>query len=194
MWQLENLPQGGEYMQSHGGARSVEELNELVAAQQILIDQLRLAIDELGGEPATPGAPPGNDGDSNGDIAGLEDLEPVPDPDELVMLTPESCEICSADLSNAEVARMEQRQIIDLPEIRVRVTEYVAERRRCKNGHETESSFPEFVLGAVSYGPGIQALAKYLVIHQHLPLDQTAQILSDVLGSDVSTRSLAQIV
>ena len=38
------------------------------------------------------------------------------------------------------------------------------------------------------------ALAAYLAIHQHLPLDRMAQLFSDVLGAPVSVGALAQMV
>jgi transposase len=184
-------------MQSSGEARSLEELNELVEAQQILIDQLRSRIDEFRGTLSRSNS---SDGKGHADVspvqnvAELEGLDPVPDPDEIVVLVPHLCAACGDDLSEAKVVGAEQRQVIDVPQIRVRVTEYVAERRLCANGHESKSPFPEFARGLISYGPGMRALAKYLSLHQHIPLDRTSEIFSDVLGSDISLDNLAKIV
>jgi transposase len=41
---------------------------------------------------------------------------------------------------------------------------------------------------------GVRALACYLLVHQHLPVDRAAQLLDDVLGAPVSTGTLAAVL
>ena len=121
-------------------------------------------------------------------------LARVADPDEVVGHAPAACESCSADLTDAELVGTERRQVFDLPEIRLHVTEHVVERRRCACGCETKALFPAAVTAPACYGPGVRALAAYLAVHQHLPLDRMAQLSRDVLGQDVSVGALAQML
>jgi len=88
----------------------------------------------------------------------------------------------------------ERRQVFDLPEIAFVVTEHVAERRRCACGCETKASFPEAATAPAVYGPRVRALAAYLSVHQHLPLDRTAQLFGDLLGQEVSVGAIASMI
>jgi transposase len=61
-------------------------------------------------------------------------------------------------------------------------------------GTTTQAAFPAEARAAACYGPGVRALCCYLLVHQHLPLDRAAQLLSDVLGAPVSTGTLAAVL
>jgi transposase len=121
-------------------------------------------------------------------------LAQVAEPDAVVTHVPDACHGCGGDLSGAEVVDTERRQVFDLPEIRLLVTEHVAERRRCACGCTTKASFPRAATAPAVYGPGVRALAAYLAVHQHLPFDRMAQLFSDVLGQEISVGALAQMV
>jgi transposase len=115
-------------------------------------------------------------------------------PDEVLGHAPAACESCGADLTDAEVVGTERRQVFDVPEIRLHVTEHVVERRRCACGCETKAAFPAAATAPACYGPGVRSLAAYLAVHQHLPFDRMAQLFRDVLGQEVSVGALAQMV
>lgn len=121
-------------------------------------------------------------------------LAPVVDPDHVIHHAPSSCSSCGSGLDDAEVVGTERRQVFDLPEIRLVVTEHVSERRRCRCGCTTKAIFPRAAIAPACYGPGIRALAAYLAVHQHLPMDRMAQLFSDVLSAPVSVGALAQMV
>ena len=121
-------------------------------------------------------------------------LARVAEPDEVLGHAPAACESCGADLADAEVVGTERRQVFDVPEIRLHVTEHVVERRRCGCGCETKAVFPPAATAPACYGPGVRALAAYLAVHQHLPFDRMAQLFRDVLGQEVSVGALAQMV
>jgi transposase len=121
-------------------------------------------------------------------------LAQVAHPDEVVSHVPVACESCGADLADAEVVSTERRQVFDLPEIALRVTEHVAERRRCACGCETKALFPEAATAPACYGPSVRTLAVYLAMHQHLPFNRMAQLFADVLHQEVSVGALAQMV
>ena len=121
-------------------------------------------------------------------------LAQVVDPDQVISHAPVSCTSCGSGLDDAEVVDTERRQVFGLPEIRLVVTEHVVERRRCRCGCTTKASFPKAATAPACYGPHIRALAAYLAIHQHLPMDRMAQRFSDVLSAPVSVAALAQMV
>lgn len=114
--------------------------------------------------------------------------------DEVVVHCPDRCAACGGDLTDAAVTGRQQRQVFDLPEIRLRVTEHVAEQRGCGCGHLTSGSFPAGVSAPAQYGPGVRALAIYLIARQHLPYQRTAELFKDWLGVPVSTGTLATYI
>jgi transposase len=132
-----------------------------------------------------PGKQPGTEG---------KHLAQVSEPDEVVTHVPGSCDSCGAGLADAPVVDVERRQVFDLPEIACVVTEHRAERRRCACGHKTKAGFPVAASAPAVYGPGVRALAAYLAVHQHLPLERTAQLFCDLLGQEVSVGALSKIL
>ena len=121
-------------------------------------------------------------------------LAQVADPDRVITHVPVSCPSCGSGLDDADVVDTEARQVFELPEMHLVVTEHRAERRRCLCGCTTKAAFPDVATAPACYGPGIRALAAYLAVHQHLPMDRMAQLFSDVLGAPVSVGALAQMV
>jgi hypothetical protein len=47
---------------------------------------------------------------------------------------------------------------------------------------------------AACYRPGVRALATYLAVQQHLPVERATQVLGDGLGAGVSAGTLAGLV
>jgi transposase len=75
-----------------------------------------------------PGKQPGAPGAHLGSAA---------EADEVVVHRPEICGGCGASLLLAPVTGVAARQVADLPEVRLRVIEHRAERRRCGCGQFT---------------------------------------------------------
>ena len=137
------------------------------------------------GEGRRPGKQPGAPG---------AHLAQVPEPDEVVEHLPDRCSGCGADLAGAAVVGVEARQVFDLPPRHLAVVEHRVQRRRCACGSTTAAAFPTQARAAACYGPGVRALVAYLCVHQHLPLDRAAQLLSDVLGAPLATGTLAAVL
>lgn len=129
-----------------------------------------------------PGKQPGDEG---------KHLKMSERPDHVIEHRPESCGGCGVDLGDAPVTGSERRQVFDLPRRRLEVTEHQAQKRRCSCGRTTKAAFPVPARASACYGPGVRALAVYLLARQHLPVARAAELLSDALGAPVSTGWLA---
>ena len=114
-------------------------------------------------------------------------------PDATVEHQPMCCRGCGADLAGAVVVGEVVRQVIDLPAVTPTVTDHVAWRRRCGCGTETVADLPPEARAPVCWGPEVRALAVYLLVRQHLPVQRCAELLADLLGAPVSTGWLCQI-
>lgn len=129
-----------------------------------------------------PGGQPGHEGTT---------LARVQNPDERVTHSPPRCSGCGGSLAGAPVVSTERRQVFDLPEIALTVTEHLLEHRRCGCGRTTMAAAPAGVGAPAQYGPGVRGLGTYLLAGQHLPLARTAELLGEVLHAPVSEGSLA---
>ena len=121
-------------------------------------------------------------------------LEPVADPDEIVVHPPVCCTACGEDLQVAPVIGEEVRQVFDLPPVRVEVVEHRVQARRCRCGEVTTGEFPAQASAPTCYGPGVAALGVYLLGRQHLPVQRAAEVLRDLFGLRVSTGWLSSLL
>jgi transposase len=105
-----------------------------------------------------------------------------------------TCPGCGASLVDAEVVATQTRQVFDIPEPAIMVTEHVVETRRCACGCETAGEFPAEATAPAVYGPVVSGVGTYLLTHQHLPVDRTAEALADLVGMEVSTGWVAGLL
>src|SRR5206468_1862633 len=87
--------------------------------------------------------------------------------------------------------RIVRRQVFDIPTITVRVVEHRLVSRRCPCGTVTQAAGPAGVSAPVSYGPHAAAIAVYLCLGQHLPVERTAGLLAEVFGTPMATGTVA---
>lgn len=121
-----------------------------------------------------PGGQPGHPGQT---------LRLFDKPDRVVEHRSNECASCGASLIGTASSELERRQVIDLPPLRLEVTEHQVHRVSCpKCGQTTSGSFPVDVAQLVQYGPRLQALVVYLLVYQLLPYDRTWQMVSDLFG------------
>lgn len=201
---------------------SYDELKELVAAQQLLIEQQTARIAELearivelerrvGRTPRNSSMPPSAEGLSKppanraerrkakrrpGKQPGDEGhhLAQVSDPDEVVTHRPRRCPNCEGDLCGAEIVSVERRQVFEVPQTRAHVTEHQLVKLRCSCGCETKAPAPPEATAPACYGPGVRALAVYLSVYQHVPYDRLAEIFTDVVSMPVSVGAIKAMV
>src|SRR3954467_3056131 len=130
-----------------------------------------------------PGGQPGGEGRT---------LRQVVVPDEVVIHEPGACAGCGADLLKEQrPAGVVRRQVFDIPQITVRVVEHRLISRRCSCGTLTRAAAPAGVMAPVSYGPHAAAIAVYLCLGQHLPVERTAGLLAELFGTPMSVGTVA---
>jgi transposase len=111
-------------------------------------------------------------------------LRQVADPDAVVAHEACACGHCGAALDPKAPTRVERRQVFDIPERMLRVTEHQASVYRCTRcGGVTKAAFPPGVASPAQYGGRIKAAAVYLNVQQLIPEDRAAQALSDLFGA-----------
>lgn len=113
------------------------------------------------------------------------------EPDVTVTHTPVCCARCTSDLAGAVVVGSATRQVVDIPEPQVVVTDHVAEKRRCSCGHITTAPFPAEATGPTCWGPRVKAVAVYLLIRQHVPLERAQEAMEALFAAPVSEGTLS---
>ena len=135
-------------------------------------------------KPRVPGSLRGRSGKASGGQTGHEGgtLRQVADPDRVVRHQACGCGHCGSPLDPKLATRIEKRQVFDLPERPLMVTEHQASIYRCENCRcVTNAAFPDGVVTPAQYGERVRAAAVYLNVQQLIPEDRTAQALSDHL-------------
>jgi transposase len=102
------------------------------------------------------------------------------------------CPRCGGDVSDAEAEGLQHRQVIDLPPIRLEVTEHQAETKCCPHCRASSTAaFPSGVDSPMQYGERLKGLLIYLHQYQLLPYQRSCELVEDVCGQSVSEGTLA---
>jgi transposase len=200
-------------------APSYEQLAALVAAQERTIAQLQARIAEqdariaelerqLAASSRNSSKPPSSDGldkPAPKSLRGRSGRKPGGQPghqgrtlrqvavaDEVVVHEPGACTGCGSTLPvDGPPARIVRRQVFDIPRVTVRVVEHRLLTRRCPCGVRTTAPAPVGVTAPVSYGPHAAAIAVYLCLGQHLPVERTAGLLAELFGTPMAAGTVA---
>src|SRR4051794_40581690 len=82
------------------------------------------------------------------------------------------------------VTNEERRQVFDLPQPRLEVTEHRALVYRCHHcSGVTKAAFPDAVTARVQYGPRLRAAAVYLNVQQLIPEDRVCEAVADLFAA-----------
>jgi transposase len=142
--------------------------------------------DGLKKKPRVPGSLRGRSGKPSGGQAGHkgDTLKQVEAPDRIERHVANACRRCCAGLTASMQTGMEKRQVFDLPERLIEVTEHQASVYCCAAcGFETKAKFPAGVAAPAQYGERIRAAAIYLNVQQLIPEDRVAQAMNDLFGA-----------
>ena len=112
-------------------------------------------------------------------------------PDEIKSEVLSNCPDCRSNLSNDEVVRKVKRQVFDIEQPQLFVTEHQSEVKWCSCCHKlVRSSFPSGVNSPVQYGNRIKSWAVYLQHAHLLPEDRLQSLFSELWGISLSTVTL----
>jgi transposase len=111
----------------------------------------------------------------------------VKDPDIIVNHMPVGCNGCGFKLDQVEGTCVEKRQIFEIPQPKIEVTEHRLQEKQCPCcGKHSRGAFPNDVKGPVQFGVRIQGLVTYFS-HQHfIPVDRVCQIFEEIFGISIS--------
>ena len=118
-------------------------------------------------------------------------LRQVDSPDRVIIHEVKECQQCRASLQDVAVSNYHTRQVFDLPEVKLEVTEHRVEFKHCPEcGASCAGQFPARVSNLVQYGENIKSLAVYLMNYQLLPYRRTREIIQDFLGQPLAEGTL----
>jgi transposase len=140
-----------------------------------------------GGSGRRRGKQPGSSGST---------LDLVADPDHTLVHRPQRCvnPVCGAELGDAVEYGRQRRQVFELPEPRMVVTEHQVVALLCGCGQVSEGAAPVGVTGRAQYGTGVKAAAVYGRGAQFLPFARVSRLLGDLCGAPVSTGFVHAVV
>lgn len=128
----------------------------------------------------------GRSGKSSGGQVGHkgDTLREVDKPDRIERHAATTCRHCKACLTAAMVTREERRQVFDLPQPRLEVTEHRASVYCCLHCNGvTKAAFPDTVAAHVQYGSRVRATAVYLNVQQLIPEDRVCETMADLFAA-----------
>jgi len=108
-------------------------------------------------------------------------------PDEIIVHREQNCHGCGSTLKQQKPIKTERRQIFDIPQPRIEVTEHISETLCCPScGHNNKADFPTEITQPVQYGNRIQSMMAYLNQYQLIPSKRIAEYFADVYSANVS--------
>ncbi len=118
-------------------------------------------------------------------------LKMVATPDTTEILHPTTCSCCNASLKESDSIKFEKRQLFDLPDVKMQVTEYQAHTIECKKCHTlNKAEFPNNVNATTQYGDNLKSLISYLNAYQMLPYERIAEIIEDLASHKISVGTI----
>jgi len=168
-----------------------------------LVERIEKLEDQLAKNSSNSGKPPSSDGyekpapksrrkrsgkKSGGQVGHAgHTLEMVGKPDKVEPHTVNCCAHCQTSLRKEKAVKTERRQVFDLPEVRLEVTEHQAEVKVCPKCQQTTTgNFPPEVSQPTQYGKKIKSQMAYFHEYQLLPLKRTQESFKDLYGQSVA--------
>src|SRR5919106_340205 len=112
--------------------------------------------------------------------------------DEVVILYPQQCDHCGESLAGAPPrGKIWRHQVVELPEVNVKVSEYRLHRKRCRTcGQKSRAKLPPGVPGR-SFGPRLQSVVTLLTGRYRLSRREACQLLKDLWQAEISLGGLS---
>jgi len=191
-------------------ALSESEKTELIVRLMAEVARLTARVAELerrlGMNSANSSKPPSSDGYSKPNPKSLRQhsgrkpggqqghagttLRQVSQPDEVELHWPERC-ACGCCLDEAPVDHVQRRQVFELPDRLLEVTEHRIVWKKCPHcGRMSGAEAPPEASRPAQYGPRFRAMLVYLRDYQMLPYKRLTELCRDVLGAGVCKRTV----
>jgi transposase len=117
-------------------------------------------------------------------------LKIVSNPDKETNLRPSTC-TCGVSLDGIEGTVVEFRQVFDLPDPKLEVTQFNKIACLCPHcGVLNTGTFPAGVAAHVQYGTGVRALGVLLNNAYHMPYNKIGQLMTDLYGYQINESTL----
>jgi len=142
--------------------------------------------------PVKPAFPKGK-GSSQGGQKGHKGhtLQQVESPDKIVPCILGIC-TCGREFEKEELMLAEKRQVFDLPQPKLEITEYQIFKAFCPAcGKEQKGVAPEGVNAPVQYGNKVKAFAVLLNVHYKIPYKKIQLLFSDLFGYPINESTIS---
>ena len=118
-------------------------------------------------------------------------LKKVEIPNKVVPLKSKVCKYCHKDIADVPSIKIEKRQLFDIPQIEIEVTEYQSHKVCCPHCQTmNQEKFPINVKATTQYGDNIKAWVSYLNAHHMLPYERIAELIEDMVKHKISTGTI----
>ena len=110
--------------------------------------------------------------------------------DETIIHKPVSCQRCGTSLTHQQFTLCEKRQVFEIPEPKLRVTQHEQYRCQCSCGCQNWGIFPASVSAPIQYGSNARTFASLLNQQYLLPLNQVSSIFDDLYGQPINESTI----
>jgi transposase len=120
-----------------------------------------------------------------------KNLKIVATPDNIEILLPTTCSCCNKSLKSMDSLKFEKRQLFDLPNVNMKVTEYQAHSLECTECHTiNKAEFPVNINAVTQYGDNLKSFISYLNAYQMLPYARISETIEDLTSHKMSVGSI----
>ncbi len=117
-------------------------------------------------------------------------LHQVTKPDKIVKCVPEKCS-CGHEFHGEGFILSEKRQVFDLPQPKLEVTEYQIHKAKCPIcGMSNKGSVPEGIKAPTQYGNGVKSYVVMLNVHYKLPYKKIQLLFKDLFGYPINESTI----
>jgi len=120
-----------------------------------------------------------------------DNLKQIENPDNIIKCTSNQCK-CGYIFKEEELEFKEKRQVFDLPEPRLIVTEYQIHQARCPVCNKIhEGEFPSQVKAYAQYGDGVKSFVVMLNNYFNMPFKKIKQLFGDIYGYPINESTIS---
>lgn len=139
-------------------------------------------------KPAFPKKSKGKKGGQKGHKG--NNLHQVANPDKIVKCVPGICS-CGHEFHQDELSIAEKRQVFDLPQPKLEVTEYQIHKANCPDcGLSNRGTAPENINAPAQYGNGVKSYVVMLNVHYKLPYKKIQLLFKDLFGYSINESTI----